>query len=479
MATLQELIALAPILEALPKPDNFGTGKNIPGLINLAIAGQQGNGALTALSFLNNRPTFFDSQLFRGNVPLGETPNTSSGALRDFVPSDEPSTELGLNRSNNAGNPPGFSAVPRDFVASNTDGQPTINELLNGDPAIRKGLQDLIFSKFGLPLTTSRSEKLPEIAGDITTKLQNVQDALLFAGDVRKQFEGLTLDQIIENTPLLGNNIQAFQTPDITTDLERKRDEVELGLLGRVQNSLQGNLNVNPALLRDIVLEEEKLQNVINRNLGPGGETSEPGIRLRSELRRDSLEALENARRNDLSVASQLANQRSLTSDQNRANAIERLLRVSNAPISEQLGSSGQFLEGSLVPLDFLFNNRVLAVNRHSQGTTGVVQPGINVANTATQLGSALGSISQLPDLVADTLNSGFTGLGGSLSSLGANNSSGLGINDVFSALKTQGGIFNTAVGPVTPENFNNAFNSAVDNITSVATVGDALGGFF
>ncbi|MFQ5915797.1 MAG: hypothetical protein ACE5JS_21700 [Nitrospinota bacterium] len=83
------------------------------------------------------------------------------------------------------------------------------------------------------------------------------------------------------------------------------RRDIERGFLERSQAALRGELPVNPALLRGLEKSEEELRERLRRQLGPGFETSTPGIEALAEFgeRRESL--LEGARRADLTLAEQ------------------------------------------------------------------------------------------------------------------------------------------------------------------------------
>lgn len=94
------------------------------------------------------------------------------------------------------------------------------------------------------------------------------------------------------------------QLPDPTGDL---REEIELGLLERSKAALEGRLDVNPGLVRQLGESRDLLREGLRKQLGPGFETSTPGIEALAKFRQSESEILEGARRGDLTLAEQLS----------------------------------------------------------------------------------------------------------------------------------------------------------------------------
>lgn len=97
---------------------------------------------------------------------------------------------------------------------------------------------------------------------------------------------------------------------EISSPEERQISEleqaIELGFLNRTQAALKGELPENPALLRDLKDQEEALRDRLRKQLGSGYETSSPGIEALSSNTEDRNIALEQSRRDDLTLSEQL-----------------------------------------------------------------------------------------------------------------------------------------------------------------------------
>lgn len=91
------------------------------------------------------------------------------------------------------------------------------------------------------------------------------------------------------------------------TEAEKLREEIELGLLERSKAALEGKLPVSPTLEREIEEQEKLLRETLLRNLGPGYETSTPGIEALQEHMSRATEAREAARRGELTLSEQLS----------------------------------------------------------------------------------------------------------------------------------------------------------------------------
>ena len=90
------------------------------------------------------------------------------------------------------------------------------------------------------------------------------------------------------------------------TEQDRLREEIELGFLERSSAALKGELPINPALLRQLDVEEGELDERLLRQLGPGFETSTPGIEARDTFLRSKSDILESSRRGDLTLSESL-----------------------------------------------------------------------------------------------------------------------------------------------------------------------------
>jgi hypothetical protein len=83
------------------------------------------------------------------------------------------------------------------------------------------------------------------------------------------------------------------------------RQTLERELLDHSLKALRGELPVSPTLARSFQDRDQLLGEALRRQLGPGYETSSPGIEALSEERQFQTEALEAARRGELTMAEQ------------------------------------------------------------------------------------------------------------------------------------------------------------------------------
>ena len=116
------------------------------------------------------------------------------------------------------------------------------------------------------------------------------------------------------------------------------RSQIEKGFLERTQAALSGQLPVNPALLSDLAENERTLRETLRRQLGPGFETSSPGIESLGEFGQRRSELLESARRGDLSLAEQLGISRQQANDLQLQNLLRNITGASQFPFQAASG---------------------------------------------------------------------------------------------------------------------------------------------
>lgn len=85
-----------------------------------------------------------------------------------------------------------------------------------------------------------------------------------------------------------------------------KRKELETGLLDRSLAALKGELPVDPGLEENLTQQERELRDRLSSQLGPGYETSTPGIETLGEFFRSAEILREGARTGQLTLAEQL-----------------------------------------------------------------------------------------------------------------------------------------------------------------------------
>lgn len=98
---------------------------------------------------------------------------------------------------------------------------------------------------------------------------------------------------------------------DPTTETGIRNKEIERLLGERTLAALKGELPVDPALERDIAKQEQTLRDTLRSQLGPGYETSTPGIDAMQSFREGADVLRSQARRGELTLAEQLSAARS------------------------------------------------------------------------------------------------------------------------------------------------------------------------
>lgn len=181
-------------------------------------------------------------------------------------------------------------------------------------------------------------EKIPESRAEIQKRelreqlesqlLQSQLDAL------SREEEFAPRRQELEER-LLNEQIAAVERE---AELAPERQEIEQLQLDRSIAALRGELPVDPALLRDLDQEEQKLRDQLKKQLGTGFETSTPGIEALSEFGNRRSEILERARRGDIAAADRLR-----TTNVTPAIATANTLRPSvfDRSVSDFIGVSG------------------------------------------------------------------------------------------------------------------------------------------
>lgn len=127
-------------------------------------------------------------------------------------------------------------------------------------------------------------------------KQQRAQQAILLP--FLAEQEGFQVE-----TDEFGNVTKISKTP---TELEIKRKQLETELTDRSLAALRGELPVSPGLERDITRSDTMLREKLGKQLGPGYETSSPGIEALARNNESAEVLREGARTAQLTLAEQL-----------------------------------------------------------------------------------------------------------------------------------------------------------------------------
>ncbi len=146
-------------------------------------------------------------------------------------------------------------------------------------------------------------------------------------------------------------NITGFERVDDPT--QALRAEIEEGFLQRTLAAQRGELPIDPVLLRELGKQELTLNERLRKQLGPGFETSSPGIEALGEFGERRAGLLSSASRGDLTLAEQLGISRQSSNEQLTTDFINRLLGISGAdqPIASGFGSLAGGFGSAVSPL--------------------------------------------------------------------------------------------------------------------------------
>lgn len=153
-------------------------------------------------------------------------------------------------------------------------------------------------------------------------KTQNLLQPLLFKNlgltanmDASGNITGFTEDPAAQKARELNAKFGDLATKQLEGELANAPVSQEIQRLTgeRSLAALKGELPVDAGLTRQLDLSEQQLRANLQKNLGPGYETSTPGMTALAEFERNKSITLDQARRGDLSLAEQLSQARSGT----------------------------------------------------------------------------------------------------------------------------------------------------------------------
>jgi hypothetical protein len=124
----------------------------------------------------------------------------------------------------------------------------------------------------------------------------------------------------------------------------RMRRDLERGFLERSQKALRGELDLDPALEREIAEGTRLQEEAMRQQLGPGWETSTPGIQARATANQRAAELRSASRRGELTLSEQLGLARGTGNEAIRAAGLANLGGAaglaSRLPLAGAVGSA-------------------------------------------------------------------------------------------------------------------------------------------
>lgn len=310
--------------------------ENTPGLPNFGPGGQG----------LSDE----EEDLLEEQVALLRSARSLANEQRDLFNQLQPILfgELGLVRSEEAGRP-------------NPEFQRISDQLARTPPTTRRTITR--FTRAGDQRTETRRVTNPEFVR-LNELLRNTPQTLEGALEVDPRLQRL------RETFLSGFEGQFTNFFEQQERLQPRLNEIEERFAERTLASLRGELPVNPALLSDLGEREANLRETLRRQFGPGFETTTGALEALGTFEQSRLEALEGARRGDLTQATALLGRARgartgtlrdvLSINPNQAFGGGPLAAVGvtgNPAIQSFLGTS----QGFNAPLSTLFNTRALA----------------------------------------------------------------------------------------------------------------------
>ena len=177
-----------------------------------------------------------------------------------------------------------------------------------------------------------------------------------------------------------GGKVSYATTPD---ELMTKRKEIEGMQLDRSLKALKGELPVTATLAKELELGKRTLAEKLNRQLGPGWETSSAGIQANAEYDRMATSLKEAEQRDQLTTAEAL----SINRQGSRAANTEGLYSTISAPTagaSSLLRTAGGGAGEALNYYGTLRDASLQAKQMAGQETAGYVSGGMSLAGSAT-----------------------------------------------------------------------------------------------
>lgn len=158
--------------------------------------------------------------------------------------------------------------------------------------------------------------------------LQQQRD--LLAGQIERQaaLEPLLYEQMGLKPVYVDGKITGFEKAQ--TPAQAQDEQISNLFRERTLASLKGELPIDPGLTRQLGESEKTLRDTLRKQLGPGYETSTPGIEALANFNQRKNEAISAAQRGDLSLSQQLGIQQQQASAGGTTSSLQQLIASGN-----------------------------------------------------------------------------------------------------------------------------------------------------
>ncbi len=177
------------------------------------------------------------------------------------------------------------------------------------------------------------------------------------------------------------------------SELREIRKEIEAGLLDRTRKALKGELPVDPGLEEGLRVNEQDLREKLARQIGPGWETSSPGIEAMAAFKRDAEILRSGARNQQLTLAEQLGITREQQEIFRRQSGQDAIGQSSQAVPLALAGAFGQNAAGYGRAQEPFIRQREMQLNAAIA----------NQRNSASMFGAGLGFAGSVLGLFSDS----------------------------------------------------------------------------
>lgn len=212
-------------------------------------------------------------------------------------------------------------------------------------------------------------DKSPEelaLLNEQTTLLREQRDQLAKQLKEQDLLRPLLFSELgLEETRDALGNVTGYRKAALTESQQRQAD-IQKRLEERTVAALEGTLPVDPGLERELEQGRLDLAESLRKQIGPGWETSTPGIQALSEYDKRAKELRAGARTGQLTLSEQLAGARETRGSANKFQTINDIMGTSQGGLP--FINSGINLSGAFSgPLSLMANERSLATNAAAQ----------------------------------------------------------------------------------------------------------------